>query len=354
MAASAGRVAPFRRQTGDAGLDDAAHLVGLAQPRQAGADGVAVDALHRFAVQGLGARNLALLGEDQPGGRQTGAAPRGRWAWTRRTRGRSRPRPVAPLQARCDRRTGQPRSRPRRYRPTGPVRPAWPRKAASWRVLRSWRSRLTRRHANTAEPNLATRFVSCQVSRIARTDGTGRHVRRRTVCRPRAASRDGHPHHRRDRASADADAAEADRDLLGDLYRGLHLLVEVRTDAGITGVGETLARFSPKAYAELIETSLKPRLVGRIPWTSRRIGATMRRALSGRAGGMLFEAIAGVDIALVGHPGQGRRPADPSPARRHGPDGGPRLRRIRELGQRRSSWTPNSTAISRRDSRASR
>src|ERR1700752_4678254 len=43
------------------------------------------------------------------------------------------------------------------------------------------------------------------------------------------------------------------------------VLVEVRTDAGITGVGETLARFSPKAYAELIETSLKPRLVGQDP-----------------------------------------------------------------------------------------
>ncbi|WFP76166.1 mandelate racemase/muconate lactonizing enzyme family protein [Mesorhizobium sp. WSM4906] len=76
------------------------------------------------------------------------------------------------------------------------------------------------------------------------------------------------------------------------------VLVEVRTDAGITGVGETLARFSPKAYAELIETSLKPRLIGR---DARDIGAlwqSMRRALSGRAGGMLIEAISGVDIAL--------------------------------------------------------
>lgn len=76
------------------------------------------------------------------------------------------------------------------------------------------------------------------------------------------------------------------------------VLVEVRTDAGIVGVGETLARFSPKAYAELIETSLKPRLVGQDP---RNIGAlwqSMRRALSGRAGGMLIETIAGVDIAL--------------------------------------------------------
>jgi len=75
-------------------------------------------------------------------------------------------------------------------------------------------------------------------------------------------------------------------------------LVEVRTDAGITGVGEALARFSPKAYSELIETSLKPRLVGQNPTDITAHWRTMRRALSGRAGGMLFEAISGVDIAL--------------------------------------------------------
>jgi galactonate dehydratase len=76
------------------------------------------------------------------------------------------------------------------------------------------------------------------------------------------------------------------------------VLVEVRTDAGITGVGEALARFSPKAYADLIDTSLKPRLVGGNPTDIMTHWRTMRRALSGRSGGMLFEAIAGVDIAL--------------------------------------------------------
>jgi galactonate dehydratase len=76
------------------------------------------------------------------------------------------------------------------------------------------------------------------------------------------------------------------------------VLVEVRTDAGITGVGETLARFSPKAYAELIETSLKPRLLGQDASNIGALWQSMRRALSGRAGGMLVEAIAGVDIAL--------------------------------------------------------
>lgn len=76
------------------------------------------------------------------------------------------------------------------------------------------------------------------------------------------------------------------------------VLVEVRTDAGITGVGETLARFSPKAYAELIETSLKPRIVARDPRDIAAHWQAMRRALSGRSGGMLIEAIAGIDIAL--------------------------------------------------------
>jgi L-alanine-DL-glutamate epimerase-like enolase superfamily enzyme len=76
------------------------------------------------------------------------------------------------------------------------------------------------------------------------------------------------------------------------------VLVEVRTDAGITGVGEALARFSPKAYCELIESSLKPRLVGGNATDIMTHWRSMRRALSGRSGGILFEAIAGVDIAL--------------------------------------------------------
>ncbi|MBU1314487.1 MAG: mandelate racemase/muconate lactonizing enzyme family protein [Alphaproteobacteria bacterium] len=76
------------------------------------------------------------------------------------------------------------------------------------------------------------------------------------------------------------------------------ILIEVRTDAGIVGVGEVLARFSPRAYVELIETSLKPRLIGQDARNIAALWQSMRRALSGRAGGMLIEAIAGIDIAL--------------------------------------------------------
>lgn len=76
------------------------------------------------------------------------------------------------------------------------------------------------------------------------------------------------------------------------------VLVEVRTAAGTSGVGETLARFAPKAYCDLIETALKPRLVGQPAASIAQHWHNMRRALSGRAGGVLIEAISGVDIAL--------------------------------------------------------
>lgn len=76
------------------------------------------------------------------------------------------------------------------------------------------------------------------------------------------------------------------------------LLIEVRTDTGLSGVGESLARFAPVAYANLVETALAPRLIGQDALAIGASWARMRRALSGRSGGMLIEAIAGVDIAL--------------------------------------------------------
>jgi len=76
------------------------------------------------------------------------------------------------------------------------------------------------------------------------------------------------------------------------------VLVEVRTDAGLVGIGECLGRSGPQAYAQAVELLLKPRLVGQNPLDSQALWRRMQRALSGRAGGMLFEAIAGVDIAL--------------------------------------------------------
>ena len=76
------------------------------------------------------------------------------------------------------------------------------------------------------------------------------------------------------------------------------VLVEVRTADGIVGYGECLGRFGARAYAELINEVFAPRLLGQSAFDIRRLWQQMRASLTGRAGGMLVEAIAGVDIAL--------------------------------------------------------
>jgi len=76
------------------------------------------------------------------------------------------------------------------------------------------------------------------------------------------------------------------------------VLVEVSTVDGVQGYGECLGRFGARAYASLINEVLAPRLVGQSAFDIRRLWQVMRASLSGRAGGMLVEAIAGVDIAL--------------------------------------------------------
>ena len=75
-------------------------------------------------------------------------------------------------------------------------------------------------------------------------------------------------------------------------------LVRIRTDNGLEGVGECLSRFAPTSYADLINKTFAPVLVGCDPWSVDALWATMRRTLNGRPAGMLIEAIAGVDIAL--------------------------------------------------------
>ena len=76
------------------------------------------------------------------------------------------------------------------------------------------------------------------------------------------------------------------------------VLVKVRTVDGVIGVGECLGRFGARAYAEFINHVLAPKVVGGSAFDIRRHWQAMRSSLSGRAGGMMIEAIAGVDIAL--------------------------------------------------------
>ncbi len=76
------------------------------------------------------------------------------------------------------------------------------------------------------------------------------------------------------------------------------VVVVVETDTGVTGVGEALARFGPKAYAELINGLLAPKIVGMDPFAVEAIWQKLYRTFSGRSGGMLIEAISAIDIAI--------------------------------------------------------
>ncbi len=76
------------------------------------------------------------------------------------------------------------------------------------------------------------------------------------------------------------------------------VVVEIETSDGIVGAGECLARRGSTAYARFIEDVLAPLLVGEDPHDRRRLWNRLRAVLTGRTGGMLIEAIAGIDIAL--------------------------------------------------------
>jgi len=78
-------------------------------------------------------------------------------------------------------------------------------------------------------------------------------------------------------------------------------LVEVRTDTGILGYGECLARYSPRIWAAIVDDLLAPLVVGADPFDTERLWTRMFRDLrsfSGHSRGMLVEAIAGIDTAL--------------------------------------------------------
>jgi D-galactarolactone cycloisomerase len=76
------------------------------------------------------------------------------------------------------------------------------------------------------------------------------------------------------------------------------VLVRVETDDGVVGWGEVLGRWTPLSYASIVSDLLAPRVIGRDPFNAEALWADMNGALSGRGGGMLVEAISGIDIAL--------------------------------------------------------
>jgi galactonate dehydratase len=76
------------------------------------------------------------------------------------------------------------------------------------------------------------------------------------------------------------------------------VVVEIHTTDGLVGWGECLARRGALAYCAFIDEVLAPLLLGQDPGDRRRLWNLMRSPLSGRTGGMLVEAIAGLDMAL--------------------------------------------------------
>jgi L-alanine-DL-glutamate epimerase-like enolase superfamily enzyme len=78
-------------------------------------------------------------------------------------------------------------------------------------------------------------------------------------------------------------------------------LVEIRSDSGVVGYGECLARYSPRIWAAIVDDLLAPLVTGADPFDTERLWTSMFRDLrsfSGHSRGMLVEGIAGIDIAL--------------------------------------------------------
>ncbi len=77
------------------------------------------------------------------------------------------------------------------------------------------------------------------------------------------------------------------------------IVVRVKTDAGLTGIGEAFAYGAPLAVCNVIDESLAPMLIGQDPLRIEHLADLMHRGtmIYGRRGLAMF-AISGVDIAL--------------------------------------------------------
>lgn len=91
---------------------------------------------------------------------------------------------------------------------------------------------------------------------------------------------------------------ELQRTAAGDRLAVSLLVVEILTDDGITGWGEGLLRAAPAAAAALVERSLAPLLLGADPFAVEALWMRLARIVTGRAGGLVLETLAAIDIAL--------------------------------------------------------
>jgi len=85
------------------------------------------------------------------------------------------------------------------------------------------------------------------------------------------------------------------------VYTSMHaMLVRVETDDGITGYGEGLVRFSPRAGAAVVRDILAPVVIGQDPFEVELVWDKMYGMMRGRghSKGFMLEAMSAVDIAL--------------------------------------------------------
>src|SRR5437773_730048 len=84
----------------------------------------------------------------------------------------------------------------------------------------------------------------------------------------------------------------------GKTVRRNWIFVEVKTDAGLTGIGEATTEYHELAVVAQIETELKPRLLGMDPTQIERIWQLGYRDFWWRRGVIHTSAMSGIDMAL--------------------------------------------------------
>src|SRR2546428_9415228 len=77
-------------------------------------------------------------------------------------------------------------------------------------------------------------------------------------------------------------------------------LVEVRTDDGLVGVGECIARRAPEVVTTIVDRLLAPCVIGRDPWDVEGLWDEMLALLrrGGHSRGFVLGAMSGIDTAL--------------------------------------------------------
>ena len=123
--------------------------------------------------------------------------------------------------------------------------------------------------------------------------------------------------------------------LVGHEWNNL-VLVRVRTDTGLSGLGEGTMQWQARTVAAAIDHMATRYVLGASPFDIERLVQAMYRNEYARGGPVLNSAIAAIEFALWDICGKATGPAGPQPARRQGARQHPRLRqRLVRPGARR-------------------